>query len=103
MTTPFPRTFLFCAGFFLGGPLLLHSQTAATLTVSSHMDPYRAGGYDDESDGIPPAVYSFVAGSARFHYISQRQRQMELHVRSCGVWSRWLGQFRYLWRQPDDR
>jgi len=51
---------------FLSGPLLLHSQTAATLAVSSHMDPYRAGGYDDGSDGIPPAVHSFVAGSAQF-------------------------------------
>jgi len=53
-------------GFSLGGPLLLYSQTEVTLEVSAHMDPYRAGGYDDGSDGIPPAVYSFVAGSAKF-------------------------------------
>jgi len=34
----------------------------AELLVSSHMDIWRAGGYDDGSDGVPPATYSFAAG-----------------------------------------
>jgi hypothetical protein len=39
----------------------LEAQNSVTLSVSSHMDIYRAGGYDDGSDGIAPVAYSFPA------------------------------------------
>jgi len=35
------------------------------LPVNANMDIYRAGGYNDSSDGIAPAVYSFVASSGK--------------------------------------
>jgi hypothetical protein len=41
----------------LAAPLLAQ----VTLSVSAHMDIYRAGGYNDGSDGIAPVVYSFPA------------------------------------------
>lgn len=44
----------------LGGRL--DAQDAATLSVSAHMDIYRAGGYNDGSDGSAPAVFTFRAG-----------------------------------------
>ena len=30
------------------------------LPVNAHMDIYRAGGYDDGSDGVAPAVFAFA-------------------------------------------
>ena len=36
-------------------------QTPITLTVTAHMDPHRALGYNDGSDGVAPAVYTFAA------------------------------------------
>lgn len=41
----------------LAAPLLAQ----VSLSVSAQMDIYRAGGYDDGSDGIAPVVYSFPA------------------------------------------
>jgi hypothetical protein len=38
----------------------------AELTVLATMDPWKAGGYDDDSDGIPPAVFTFTAGEHQF-------------------------------------
>jgi hypothetical protein len=53
----------------LGLALLAGSSKAqdvrAELPVYSTMDLYRAGGYDDGSDGIPPTVYSFAAKPGR--------------------------------------
>lgn len=36
-------------------------QNEITLTVDSHMDIYRAGGYNDGSSGIAPVVFTFPA------------------------------------------
>lgn len=41
----------------IAAPLLAQ----VTLSVSGNMDIYRAGAYNDGSDGIVPAVYSFPA------------------------------------------
>ena len=41
---------------------LAHAQTTNQLIVDATMDVYRAGGYDDGSDGIAPAQISFAAG-----------------------------------------
>ena len=46
-------------GLALAGSL--EAQNSTTLSVSAHMDIYRAGGYDDASDGIAPVAYSFPA------------------------------------------
>ncbi len=39
----------------------LHAQTQVTLPVLATMDLYQAGGYNDGSNGIAPAIYSFRA------------------------------------------
>jgi len=39
----------------------LTAQNVLTVSVSANMDIYRAGGYDDGSDGIAPAEYTFPA------------------------------------------
>jgi hypothetical protein len=49
------RALAACA--LLAAPLLAQ----VTATVSAQMDIYRAGGYNDGSDGIAPVVYSFPA------------------------------------------
>ena len=41
----------------LAAPLL----SQVTLTVDATTDIYRAGDYNDGSDGIPPVVFSFPA------------------------------------------
>lgn len=45
----------------IGFPLLAQTQ-GGQLTVSARMDIYRAAGFDDGSDGIPPAQFVFTAG-----------------------------------------
>ena len=47
----------------IGLPLTgsLQAQDVLTVSVSAHMDIYRAGGYDDGSDGAAPAKYAFPA------------------------------------------
>jgi hypothetical protein len=42
-------------------PVLAQNPADIELPVSAHMDIYRAGGYNDGSDGIAPADYSFPA------------------------------------------
>jgi hypothetical protein len=46
-------------------PPQAQDQQYIELPVSAHMDIYRAGGYDDGSDGIAPVVYSFPARPLR--------------------------------------
>ena len=41
-------------------PLLAQNQRIATMAVTSKMDIYRANGYDDNSDGVAPAVFRFT-------------------------------------------
>lgn len=55
-------TFL-CAGLALVGTASLWAEdaTVTTISVSASMDLYRAGGYDDGSDGGAPAVFTFAA------------------------------------------
>jgi hypothetical protein len=45
----------------LGAPVIAQVQPDIELQVSPHMDIYRAGGYNDGSDGIAPAIYTFPA------------------------------------------
>ena len=40
----------------------LPAQHQINLTVDATMDIYRAGGYNDSSDGIAPVVFTFPAG-----------------------------------------
>ena len=40
-------------------------QNQINLTVDATMDIYRAGGYNDSSDGIPPVVLTFAARAGR--------------------------------------
>lgn len=40
---------------------IIQAQGTVTLSVSAHMDVYRAGGYNDGSDGVTPAAYTFPA------------------------------------------
>jgi para-nitrobenzyl esterase len=46
-------------GLLLTGSL--QAQSVLTVSVSAHMDVYRAGGYDDGSDGTAPAKFTFPA------------------------------------------
>ncbi len=47
----------------------VNAQNVLTgLPVSANMDIYRAGGYDDGSDGVAPAAYAFPSG--RGHVLS---------------------------------
>lgn len=46
-------------------PSLAQDRAAVVRPVEAIMDIYRAGGYNDASDGIAPAVYSFPAGVSR--------------------------------------
>jgi len=46
-------------GLVLAGSL--PAQSGLTVSVSALMDVYRAGGYDDGSDGLPPAAFTFPA------------------------------------------
>jgi len=54
-----------CRGAFAALALAMattvFAQNQATLTIDATMDIYRAGAYDDGSDGIAPVVYSFPA------------------------------------------
>lgn len=43
----------------------LQAQDSVTLSVSANMDIYRAGGYNDGSDGIAPVPYTLGAGTGR--------------------------------------
>ena len=58
------------------GAMMIFSLRAQTLTtnarlaVDSHMDIYRAGGYDDSSDGEAPAEYRLGAGGERMMIFS---------------------------------
>jgi hypothetical protein len=45
----------------LGGSIPMFAQSQVTLTVNANMDIYRAGAYNDGSDGVAPVVYSFPA------------------------------------------
>jgi hypothetical protein len=57
------KTFIsLAAAQLLGG---LHAQDQVSLTVDATMDIYRAGGYNDGSDGIAPAVFTFPAAAWR--------------------------------------
>ena len=44
---------------------LLPAQNQVNVTVNATMDLYRAGGYNDGSDGIAPVVFTFPAGGWR--------------------------------------
>lgn len=44
-------------------PMAAPGLRAQSLTVSAYMDIYRAGGYDDGSNGEAPAVFTFSSGS----------------------------------------
>lgn len=48
--------------------------------VYSTMDIYRAGGYDDGSDGIPPAVYAFPAKAGQVLIFSSVTGKWVCHV-----------------------
>lgn len=52
---------LVLAGSLLAQNSSLQGQDSVTLTVLATMDIYRAGGYDDGSNGIAPVLYSFPA------------------------------------------
>lgn len=52
-------------------------QAVITLPVKATMDIWRAGGYNDGSDGMAPAVYSFAA----------RQGRILTFARVNGAWS----------------
>jgi hypothetical protein len=56
----FHRRFLPLA-MALFGAALVQAQDQLTLTVDATMDIYRAGGYNDGSDGIAPVVFTFPA------------------------------------------
>jgi hypothetical protein len=43
----------------------LPAQNQVSLTVDATMDIYRAGGYNDGSDGVAPVVFSFPARALR--------------------------------------
>ncbi len=43
----------------------LMAQGGINLVVNANMDIYRAGGYNDGSDGVAPVVYTFRAGGTR--------------------------------------
>src|ERR1700730_15869108 len=47
------------------GTTRLPAQNQVSLTVDATMDIYRAGGYNDGSNGIAPAVFSFPARAWR--------------------------------------
>src|ERR1700733_1072263 len=47
------------------GSVSLPAQYQVSLTVDATMDIYRAGGYNDGSDGIAPVVFTFPAGGWR--------------------------------------
>jgi hypothetical protein len=49
----------------LVGAVSSPGQESVSLTVDATMDIYRAGGYNDGSDGIAPVVFSFPAGGWR--------------------------------------
>jgi hypothetical protein len=61
MNARYRQYWLAVAGLVLIQPSAI-SQTTVTRVISAQMDVYRAGGYDDGSDGIPPAVFTFPAG-----------------------------------------
>ena len=42
--------------------VVAQAQTPVTLQVNANTDIYRAGGYNDGSDGTAPVTYSFTAG-----------------------------------------
>ena len=46
----------------LSVPMFAQRPAAIELPVGSHMDIYRAGGYNDGSNGLAPADYTFPAG-----------------------------------------
>jgi hypothetical protein len=50
--------------FVLLVAMALPAQDQVSLTVDATMDIYRAGGYNDGSDGVPPGVFSFPARRA---------------------------------------
>jgi hypothetical protein len=61
--TNIPRLTILAPAFLLvAATQLAHAQTTQ-LIVGATMDVYRAGGYDDGSDGIAPAQISFTAGA----------------------------------------
>src|ERR1039458_8458151 len=47
------------------GAISLPAQNQVGLTVDATMDIYRAGGYNDGSNGIAPAMFSFPARAWR--------------------------------------
>jgi hypothetical protein len=47
------------------GAISLPAQNQVSLTVDANMDIYRAGGYNDGSNGIAPVVFSFPARAWR--------------------------------------
>jgi hypothetical protein len=54
------KTFTAVAVALLGAAPL-PAQNQVSLTVGATMDIYRAGGYNDGSNGIAPVVFSFPA------------------------------------------
>jgi hypothetical protein len=53
------ETTLIAFAITLLGALSTPAQNQVSLTVDANMDIYRAGGYNDGSDGIAPVVFSF--------------------------------------------
>lgn len=59
------RLFVAVLAISLPGASSATGQQQVTLTVDATMDLYRAGGNNDGSDGIAPAVYTFRAGGRK--------------------------------------
>lgn len=55
------RRYLITFAISILGVRCVPAQSQISLTVDATMDLYRAGGYNDGSDGISPAVYTFKA------------------------------------------
>lgn len=60
-----PRKVFAALAVALLAAVSLPAQNQVSLTVDARMDIYRAGGYDDGSNGIDPVVFSFPARAWR--------------------------------------
>ncbi|MEO8659431.1 MAG: hypothetical protein ABI693_13240 [Bryobacteraceae bacterium] len=58
--------FVLTFGLTLPAPAQDPPDKTANLVVSAKMDVWRAGGYNDGSDGVSPAKFDFVAGKNHF-------------------------------------
>jgi hypothetical protein len=60
MYPTYPRR-ITLASLVIGLAVPILAQSAQTLSVSAHMDIWQSGGYNDGSNGTPPAAYTFSA------------------------------------------